>query len=136
MPKKINSIDLLAPFRVIVKPIPGNDLEVLIAPFPQVKDSVVRSYRKISLDQIDEITDTGEIWSSMGRSFKVVDLRVKTGATVPLTQVLADMIDEKFVEPKTKSTLQVAWQEVSTHPKGGIYVMGSCESCWCDALFC
>jgi hypothetical protein len=125
-----------AQFRVILKPIPGNDKEVLISPFPQVRDSRVRTYKKLNYDDIAEVKETGEVYSSMGRSFVIADIVLKETSLVPLTDVIASMFDEKVVEPRTSDTWKVSWDEGQQQPKGGIYVMGSCESCWCDNVWC
>lgn len=73
----------------------------------------------------------------MGRTFPVVDMTIKDDANVPLWSVLAELGDEKVVEPRTQDTVEVAWKSTQVNGgKGGIYVMGSCESCWCDNVWC
>lgn len=124
-------------FRVIIKDIPGADDEFLISPYPQVVDSAVRSYRIIAKSQVEKIEETGDRWTSMGRTFPVVDLTVKADATVSLASVLNELTDEKIVEPRTPETIEVATRATQLNGgQGGIYVMGSCESCWCDNVWC
>ena len=124
-------------FRVILKAIPGDDSAYLVACYPQVVESIVRPYRIVSKSQIANIQDTGSQWTSMGRSFPIVDITIRDDATVSLQSVLTDMRDEKVVEPRTKETIDVAWKATQVHAgRGGIFVMGSCESCWCDNVWC
>ena len=124
-------------FRVVIKEIPGDDDSFLVSPFPAIRDSIVRSYRIVAKDQISKMEKTGEKWTSMGRSFDVVDITIKEDATVPLSVVLSEISDEKVVEPKTNDSVEVALRSVQLNGgKGGIYVMGSCESCWCDSIWC
>ncbi|WP_170294019.1 hypothetical protein [Paracoccus limosus] len=124
-------------FRVIIKAIPGTEDQFLISPYPQVADSAVRSYRIVAKSQVEKIEETGDRWTSMGRTFPIVDLTVKADATVSLASVLNELTDEKIVEPKTPETLEVATRATMLNGgKGGIYVMGSCESCWCDNVWC
>jgi hypothetical protein len=122
-------------FTVILKKIAENEDELLIAPYPKVKDSPVRPYRKIRYDQIEIVEQMGK-WESAGRAFPIVAIRIKDEEVVSLKQIVGEMFDEKIVEPKTRESIAVAWNAIEPNRKGGIYVMGSCESCWCDNLWC
>lgn len=126
-----------AKFRVILKSLPNDPNSYLIAPYPLVAESTVRPYRLVEKSQVESIEETGSNWESMGRSFPIVDISIRDDTMVPLRSVLTDMADEKIVEPRTRETIEVATKATQLHGgRGGIYVMGSCESCWCDNVWC
>jgi hypothetical protein len=75
---------LQSKFRVIIKEIPGDASAFLVAPYPQVVQSAVRPYRIVPKNQIAQIDQTGDEWTSMGRTFPIVDITIRDDATVPL----------------------------------------------------